>query len=110
MKKCAQLLILLSLTAFALAAGAQGRPPPGAGPGYHGGQGPLRDQYDAQRDAQREAHRSERMEQREERRRENRQHREMWQQMSPEERHQLRRDIRDAGQDLYPPKHQRRRD
>jgi uncharacterized membrane protein len=35
-------------------------------------------------------------------REERRQRREAWQQMSPEERHQLRRDIRDAGHALYP--------
>jgi hypothetical protein len=33
---------------------------------------------------------------------ERRTRREAWQQMSPEERHQLRRDIRDAGHELYP--------
>lgn len=41
-------------------------------------------------------------EQREQWREERRQRREQWQQLSPEERHQLRRDIRDAGQTLYP--------
>lgn len=39
---------------------------------------------------------------REERREERRQRREQWQQMSPEDRHQLRRDVREAGQSLYP--------
>lgn len=38
----------------------------------------------------------------EERREEARRRREAMQQMSPEERHQLRRDIRDAGRMLYP--------
>jgi hypothetical protein len=41
-------------------------------------------------------------EQRDQVREERRQRREAWQQMSPEDRHQLRRDIRDAGQTLYP--------
>lgn len=38
----------------------------------------------------------------EEEREERRQRREAWRQMTPEERHQLRRDIRDAGHMLYP--------
>ncbi len=41
-------------------------------------------------------------EQREQWREERRQRREQWQQMSPEDRHQLRRDVREAGQSLYP--------
>lgn len=43
-------------------------------------------------------------EERERRRDEARRRREAWQQMSQEERHQLRSDIRDAGQALYPPR------
>ncbi|MDX9994147.1 MAG: hypothetical protein RBS28_02405 [Rhodocyclaceae bacterium] len=41
-------------------------------------------------------------EERMERREENRQRRDSWRQMSPEERHRLRSDIRDAGRSLYP--------
>jgi len=38
-------------------------------------------------------------------REERRARREQWRQMSPEERHQLRRDIREAGRDLYFQRH-----
>jgi len=41
-------------------------------------------------------------EEREAWREERRQRREQWRQMSPEERYQLRRDIRDAGREIYP--------
>lgn len=41
-------------------------------------------------------------------REEARQRREIWRQMSPEERHRLRSDIRDAGQSLYPRRHRGR--
>lgn len=46
----------------------------------------------------------------EERRDERRQRREALQQMSPEERYQLRRDVREAGQSLYPRGPRRRED
>lgn len=46
----------------------------------------------------------------EERREEARRRREAWRQLSPEERHQLRRDIRDAGDALYPRGARRRGD
>lgn len=100
MKISVRIFLLLGLSVLALAAGAQPAPPPpgyqGPGPGYGQGQrGPMRDLS---------------AEQREDRRREHRQRREVWQQMSPEERHQLRRDIRDAGQELYPRERQRRGD
>ena len=43
-------------------------------------------------------------------REESRQRREAWRQMSPEDRHQLRSDIRAAGQTLYPRGHRHRLD
>ncbi len=47
-------------------------------------------------------------EERIERREENRQRRDAWRQMSPEERHRLRSDIRDAGRSIYPGQHRGR--
>lgn len=109
MEKTARMLILLCLAIASFGAGAQDVPPAppyGAGapsgspPGFGGPAArlpmrPLNDWTPEQREQFRE---------------ERRQRREAWMQMSPEERHQLRRDIRDAGQRLYPYGRHRGRD
>ncbi|MEW6164660.1 MAG: hypothetical protein AB1642_06335 [Pseudomonadota bacterium] len=86
MKKSAVLRLSLLLCACLSAAHAQETPQPGADR-----QGdmrpPLRALSSEERGEFREAHR---------------QHRESWRQMSQEERHALRRDIREAGRSLYP--------
>lgn len=87
MKKSAVLFLLLSLSAT-LPVCAQDVPPPPPVPPF--GQEP------------RFQLRSLTPEQLEQWREERRLRREAWQQMTPEERHQLRRDIRDAGHALYP--------
>jgi len=85
MKALVTILILCSLSA-ALPAAAQDAP---LSPGMYGQmqRQPMRDLSPEQREQMREARQ---------------QRRDAWQQMSPEDRHQLRRDIRDAGQTLYP--------
>ena len=88
-----QLVVIFAVLAPAIAQ-AQGMGPP---PGQF-------DQRMRGSPDQREQLRDERHRLHEERR----QRRESWQQMSPEERHQLRRDIRDAGETLYPRRMQRR--
>lgn len=88
MKKPAHLLVMLCLAVTALAAAAQGAPPP---PGYGGQMPQHREAWRELPPEQREQWRNERRQQR----------REEWREMSPEDRHQLRRDIRDAGR-LYP--------
>ena len=85
MKALVTILILCSLSAVFPAA-AQDAP---LSQGMYGQMQhqPMRDLSPEQREQMREARQ---------------QRRDAWQQMSPEDRHQLRRDIRDAGQTLYP--------
>jgi len=85
MKNLARLLLLLWACLLAGSAAAQYPPPPPPGDERAWPRG-GREFAPQDADAWREARRS---------------RREMWQQMSPEERHQLRRDIRDAGRELY---------
>jgi len=91
MNKSPLFFLLGLLGAVAQGVQAQGAPSgPPALPGDMPGQGmrlPVR-QFDG----------DERMERREEMR----QRRDTWRQMSPEERHQFRSDIRDAGRSIYP--------
>ncbi len=98
MNKSRSILFALLLSAAASPALAQLVPP--SPPGY-GGQG-LQDQRGQMRDLN--------AEQRDQLRAERRQRQEAWQQMSPEERQQLRQDIRDSGQTLYPRGRHRRPD
>ena len=98
MKTLPRLLLSLSLCAAVLPARGQGAPPPPAAAGFHAQELPLLMRSDLS------------TEERERLREEARRRREAWQQMSPEERHQLRRDIRDAGQALYPRREHRPRD
>jgi uncharacterized membrane protein len=84
------LILLLALSA-ALPAWGQDAPLPPAG---YRERMPLRDGLSSE---ERERMRDTRQERRD-----------AWRQMSPEDRHQLRRDIRDAGRTLYPRGPQRR--
>lgn len=80
-------ILLLCLSAALLPAWAQEVPPPSGYP-ERVQRMPMRDGLSAEeRERMREA---------------GRERREAWRQMSPEDRHQLRRDIRDAGRSLYP--------
>jgi Spy/CpxP family protein refolding chaperone len=90
MNKPFLILFAMLLSAAAGHVLAQGVPPPPPG---HAGPG-LQDQRGLMRDLS--------LEQREQMRAERRERHEAWQRMSPEERQQLRRDIRDSGQTLYP--------
>lgn len=80
-------LLLLSLSTAALPAGAQDVPAPPPPAGWQAPERPMRDLSPEERAQWRESRE---------------QRREAWRQMSPEERHELRRDIRNAGQELYP--------
>jgi hypothetical protein len=85
MKAFATILTLCVLSAAFAAAAQDVSPPPGMYGQMHGQR--MRELSPEQREQVREARQ---------------QRRDTWQQMSPEDRHQLRRDIRDAGQTLYP--------
>jgi hypothetical protein len=98
MEKTARILCLIALALLAPAARASDA---GASPGLQN-----RDNA-AARPAWREE-RQERWERREEYRDDLRQRRDAWRGMSPEERHQFRSDIRDAGRDIYRPRGHRR--
>lgn len=91
---CKRFLLLFLFAISPLVSAQQGWREGGAGPGGAGGEGRWRDEERMQR---REALR----EQREERR-ELRREREANYTMSPDERRQLRRDVGNAGNDLYP--------
>lgn len=90
MEKSVRILLAVCLSTLAPAVLAQdGLPQPG---GYGPGQrAPMSDWRDLS------------PEQHEQRREERRQQREARRQMSPEERHQFRSDIRDAGRSIYHP-------
>jgi hypothetical protein len=90
MNKSARLLVLSGLAAIAFSVGAQGLPP-APPPGAPDRQGMMQRSWGDPSAADRERWREER-----------RERRDAWQHMSPEERHRLRRDIRDAGQAIYP--------
>lgn len=94
MKNAASRLSVFSLlAAITLVSRAQGLPlPPPPPPGPAGDPAQMDRRWHDMSPEQRQQWRDERRQRRDARR-----------QMSPEERHQLRRDIRDAGQALYPP-------
>lgn len=93
-----RVLLAISLSALAPAAQAQDGPPQLPQPGGYGAgqRAPMSDWRDLS------------PEQHEQRREERRQQREARRQMSPEERHQFRSDIRDAGRSIYHPQGQGR--